>query len=115
MPEQHHSRRRERGLVGLQKPARAVTREDCEIHVGRLAGWGAFPVEEISVPIDEPQAARRASSIRASASPPSCPPSREQAGVTERRRGTLLATCHPGTVRRRVQDYQAIHWLYFYW
>jgi hypothetical protein len=41
-----------------------VTREDREIHVGRLAGRGAFAVEEISVPIDEPQAAVSGKGLR---------------------------------------------------
>ena len=34
-----------------------MAREDGEVHVGRLAGWRAVPVEEVRVPIDEPEAA----------------------------------------------------------
>jgi hypothetical protein len=34
-----------------------VAGKDGEVHVGRLAGMRALPVEEVRVPVDEPQAA----------------------------------------------------------
>lgn len=57
MSEQDHSRRLEQWSVWLEQPGRAVAREDRQVHVGRLAGWGALPVEEIRVPVNTPESA----------------------------------------------------------
>ena len=57
MPEQHNSGRLEQRSVLLEQPGRTVAGQDREIHVGRLAGWRALPVEEVRMPVDEPEAA----------------------------------------------------------
>ncbi len=55
MTEQHDSCWLEQRSFSLEEPG--VAREDREVHVGRLAGWRALPIEEIRVPVDEPEAA----------------------------------------------------------
>ena len=57
MPEQHDVGRLEQRPVSIEQPGRAVTGEDRELHIGRLARRGALPVEEVRVPVHEPEPA----------------------------------------------------------
>jgi hypothetical protein len=56
MPEQHDSGGLEQRSILVEQPGRTVAGQDREIHVGRLAGWRALPVEEVRMPVDEPEA-----------------------------------------------------------
>ena len=57
MPEQDDGGWLDQGSFTFEQGGRPVASKDREIHIGRLAGWRALPVEEIRVPVDEPETA----------------------------------------------------------
>ena len=85
MPEQHDSGRLDERSVALEQPARAVAREDREVHVGRLAGWRALAVEEIRVPVHEPEAAAAGQCLE---------DAEQERAVTAEDEGTLASLQH---------------------